>query len=310
MNKRLLFLYSGGGGIIRNGLRCLLDYPTNANMTKAYSNLTATGSGTSGTTSITASGTITNLIQAGEKLRIGGTDIYTVATASGTAITTVETLTATYNAGSAMALERISQWSDSSGYNNHATQATASKRPVYNPNQLNGKAVTTWDGANTLMLPSGLYSIANGDNTIFMITKRNSEAGTNIYLMQMTEAAALRQYLRFSLTAGQATYVNRQSDANQVTVTGLTNTNYQILRMQLSGTTQAIASNNGTAVTNTSGQYESGIDLAAIGSNAASSGNFLIGGIAKFLIYNRALSASEIAYNNKVLASETAITIA
>lgn len=79
-------------------------------ITKSYQNLAATGSGTIGTTTITASADQTNLIQAGEKLRIGGTDIYTVATVATTTITTVETLSNTYTAGSVLALIQVDQY--------------------------------------------------------------------------------------------------------------------------------------------------------------------------------------------------------
>lgn len=41
-----------------------------------------------------------------------------------------------------------SQWSDISGNNRHATQATKANQPTYTPDGLNGKPVLTFDGVN------------------------------------------------------------------------------------------------------------------------------------------------------------------
>jgi hypothetical protein len=306
-----VFLMYGDDGFAPttpSGLQLFLDSFDSSTITKTYTNLVATGSGTIGGTSITASGTITNLIQAGEKLRIGGTDIYTVATASGTAITTVETLTATYAALSPMALDRASQWNDKSGMGNHATQATALKRPVYNPAQLNGQAVLSFDGANTLILPAALYTIPNGPSTWFAVGKRNAESGVSNRLISLSKTALQRADISQGSTAGQIGFQSRSGAGAGVTSTGNTNTNYQIITGFRSGTTQSISVNNGTAVTNTNGSDEPGIDGGHIGSLGDTTA-YLTGGAAIFLLYNRALSAAEIVRVNRWLSQRTAIAI-
>lgn len=298
-----------GPPVILN-LSLWLDSFDSDTITKTYQNLAETGSGTIGTTTITASATVADKVQAGMKLRIGGTDIYTVSTVVTTAITTVETLSATYNAGTALALDRVSQWDDKSGYAYHATQATALKQMIYNPARLNSNAVVTGDGASGFSLPSGLFSIPNGDNTIFVVAKRGVESGTFVHLLEMAEAGSLRQVLRYSTVAGSVTFVNNTTGSSALTVAGLTNTNYQILMGGVSGTTQKLASNNATPSTNATAQYESGINSAGLGSNPAITSRWLIGDIAMVLIYNRALTGAEIISVNQWISARTAITIA
>src|SRR5882757_11063268 len=90
------------------GMNLWLDGNDTSTITKAYQNITPTGSGTSGTHTITASATMANLALIGNKFRIGGIDIYTISAISTVTITIVETLTATYAAGSALALDKES----------------------------------------------------------------------------------------------------------------------------------------------------------------------------------------------------------
>ena len=241
------------------------------------------------------------------KLRIGGTDIYTVSTVVTTTITTVETLSATYTAGSALALDRISQWNDKSGYDNHATQATVLKQPIYNPARLNGKAVATWDGATGFSLPSGLFSIPNGNNTIFIVARNIGTIA--IFLISMTESGASRQAI-VQPNATQINYVNTTTGAGLISLTGVTNSNPQIIMTQLSGTTQKVAVNNGAAVSNSNGSYENGINAAGLGASSTITTAFLTGDIAMVLIYNRALTDAEIISVNRWISARTAIIIA
>lgn len=296
------------------GLRLWLDANVST-ITKTYQNLSATGSGTSGSTTITASGSVANLVQPGMKLRIGGTDIYTVSTVVTTTITTVETLTATYNAGSAMALDRASQWNDLSGQGNHATQATALKQPVYNPNQSNSGAVLTFDGASTLALPSALYTIPSAANTIFVTAKQtvNGGGGVSARIVDMSEGGGtnFRYYISFSSTASTLIYANSTSGALTSSTGTSANTSFQIIMGQYDGgTNQGVAYNNGAQSVNNvgAGSAESGCDSAYIGS-ASDSGRYLTGAIKRILIWNRALSASEIIKVNRYCAALDAITL-
>jgi hypothetical protein len=60
-----------------------------------------------------------------------------------------------------------SQWSDISGNNRHATQATKENQPTYTPDGLNGKPVLTFDGVNDrLVTASTTLGITNSASLI------------------------------------------------------------------------------------------------------------------------------------------------
>lgn len=67
----------------------------------------------------------------------------------------------------------VSQWSDKSGNNVHATQTTANNRPVNTSQTLNGRAVMTFDGSNDIMSFTGT---ARTDETQFVVVRNNMVA--------------------------------------------------------------------------------------------------------------------------------------
>lgn len=200
----------------------------------------------------------------------------------------------------------ITQALDRSGNGNHTSvQGTSTKRPTWAAAQKNGRSTATFDGGDTLACPSALYAVPNGANTIFMVAKRNTEAGTAVYPFNISTGGVQRYYLRFNSVAGQVLFLNAAAGSGAVTATG-TNTNYQILMGRRSGTTQACAVNNGAEATNTSGTNVTDADGAYIGS-LADTGNYLIGGIGEILIYTKSLSTAEIAAVNNYLSKKWGI---
>jgi hypothetical protein len=291
------------------GLTAWIDYSDVNTITKAYGNISQTGSGTSGTTTITASSTVANIVQIGMKIRIGGTDIYTVSNVVTTTITTVETLSATYTAGSALALDQISQVNDKSGLGNNYTQSTNSKKPVYTPSILNSKPVAIFNGANVMAAPSGLFSLPNGGNTSFVVSKRNTETGAQQYITTLTAGGVARRHFRYAGTAGSIAFWNSNAaPGTEIAKTGNTNTNFNIIRGLRNGTTLTVAVNNGSAVSNTNGASASDVDGGYIGSLTDAS-SWLIGAVAEEIDYNRVLTAAEIIQVNRYLSAKYAITI-
>ena len=69
----------------------------------------------------------------------------------------------------------VSQWNDKSGNENHATQGSSSNQLTFVQNELNGKSVLSWDGADYMLLPSNLYSFPNGDSTIFAVVIKDAD---------------------------------------------------------------------------------------------------------------------------------------
>lgn len=186
----------------------------------------------------------------------------------------------------------VSQWNDKSGNGNDVTQGTGSAQPTTNVSTLNSKNVIDFDGNDTLVLPSALFTIPNGANTIFVVCKRNTETGSSEKIIGLSEAGSQRLLLDYGSVADAAFYQSRSASGDGATQSG-TNTSFTTFSCFRDGTTQSISRNGATASTNASGADEPGIDAGHIGSLAGSSA-FLIGSVAEVIIYDRALSATEI----------------
>ena len=86
-----------------------------------------------------------------------------------------------------------SQWSDISGNNRHATQATKAKQPTYTPDGLNGKPVLTFDGVDdffTMTSPVNADSVTLG--CVYRLGSKNANLGS--YLLGASTPLALVGY--------------------------------------------------------------------------------------------------------------------
>lgn len=278
------------------------------NVIKAYQTVTPTGTGTSGNSSFTASADCTTIIPVGAILTLGS-DSYTVTSVSTVTIGVTPNLITSY-AAQPIALDKVSQWSDLSGQGNHYTQGTTAVQPIYNPLIINStRPGISFVGAHNLIAPSGLYSIPNGDNTLFTVAYRATESGSQAYVFALTKAGSARYHFRFAGTAGNTAFWNSNAaPGTEVTRTGGTSTIPLISTSQRSGTTLQLQINNGTAGTNSNANSEAGIDAGSLGSFLGTTA-FLNGSIAEVILYNRALSAAENVQVCRILANEHAITI-
>lgn len=290
------------------GLQGFWDSTDSSSMTKAYVNITETATGTSGTTTITASGSVTNIIEAGMIIRVKGTDFYTVATVSTVTITTVETLSQNYVAD-AIALDKISQWNDKSGKGNHLTQAVSARQPTFNPTGKNSKGTLFFNGSNNFVMPSALFALANSDSTWFSIAKRNSETGGSNRLISMTEGGSTRLRQDYMATAGNVGFLSRTATTGGVAYTGSTNTDFNIIRGRHNGTTLASTVNNNTEVTTADGVNETGVDAGTVGSFNDGGTLGLLGTMGSISCYNRSLVPYELSVIEKNLSNIFAITI-
>lgn len=95
-----------------------------------WTNMSETASGSSGSDTITCSGTIDTFLSPGARVRLEGSDIYTIEAVSGADITILGTLSKAYS-GVVLAKETVSQWSDRSSAGNDAAQGTSARQPLY-----------------------------------------------------------------------------------------------------------------------------------------------------------------------------------
>jgi hypothetical protein len=63
----------------------------------------------------------------------------------------------------------VGSWSDKSGANAHAAQATSAKRPLYKTNIINGKPVLRPDGVDDAMAAALASAVSSGACTIYLV---------------------------------------------------------------------------------------------------------------------------------------------
>lgn len=204
----------------------------------------------------------------------------------------------------------VATWTDYSGNGYNATQGTAGKQPVCTANQLNGKKTLLFTAASsqTLALPSGINAIANGNNTWIVVAKRNTETAAANYIFSIVQAGvAVTNAIDFSASSGNIIYFS-SATAGTATKSGATNTNYQIISGRRTGTTLEVTYNNNTVASTTNGSNAPLSDTAFIGSNGGTL-QFLNGGIAEIIAYNRSLSNAELLQVDRYLSNKWGITI-
>ena len=204
----------------------------------------------------------------------------------------------------------IIQFLDRTGKGNHTTsQGTSTARMTRTTNQQNGLATAVADGGDYHHIPSGVYGLSAGNNTVFCVNNCTNEASVRYYVCATSAASVISLFLRSELTSGQVSYTTSGASGNRVTATGITKANYNIHTCKTTGTTQSISINNAAAVTNSSG---GAVKLAAtamtLGAFPSLSG-FLIGGIAELIMFDSALSAAEISAVNSYLSTKWGIAI-
>jgi len=158
-------------------------------------------------------------------------------------------------------------------------------------------------------LPSGLFSIPNGNNTLFVVSQRASESGNVETVINLSDGTALDYFFAYGATEGDALFKSRDGAGGTVTNGSNTLTNYNIFRGRRSGTTQALAVNGAAEVTNASGVSSAGIDSGDIG--AGNADNFMLtGNVGEIIIYNTSLSTANILLVETYLANKWGLTLA
>ncbi len=202
---------------------------------------------------------------------------------------------------------QVSQWDDKSGNGYHVTQGTGTNQPVTGETTTNGLNVL--DFVNDYFnIPSGLYSLAAGGNTVFIVSQKTAEDGAFDTLYNMRTGTTNKNFMLYSATAGAIDWRSNNAGSGTTSNTGNTNTNFQILRGRRSGVTQAVAVNGGAETTDSNGSDITGIDSAFIGTLTGAA-NFLEGSLAEILMYNRSLSTLEIAIVERYLSNKWGVAL-
>lgn len=201
----------------------------------------------------------------------------------------------------------ITQMLDRSGNGNDTgVQGTASARPTRTDNQINGLQAAVFDDSDYLDLPSALYTLPEGDSTIFTVVNRAVD-GVVDRIISFGVSGSTRLTLGYASTE-EALFVNNTSftEVRADADTGVDN----IITGFRSGTTQSISVNGGAATTDSNAVNGTGVNQGRIGVNPAADSNFLNGIFAELLIFNRALTSTEIDNINTYLSNKYNIGLA
>lgn len=107
----------------------------------------------------------------------------------------------------------VSQWNDKSGNGNNATQGTGANQPITGTRTVNGLNVLDFDGTNDFLnLPSGVFGLSSGDNTIFLVFATDVIM-TAQRLWLMTDSGSGRHTLQWG---GDSTFSTAASNSNVV----------------------------------------------------------------------------------------------
>ncbi len=200
-------------------------------LTYSTNGVTTTASGTVGTHTITTAANVSSALYPGGRIRllaaggasaasVMGADTYTIASVSGTTITTVEALTQTYGAGTSIYRGLVSEWTDKSTFANTATQSTQADMPVFiaggTGTGMNGRSILRFDGVSDMMSIADADSLDNTSGLSFFITYIQSVTnGTGSGLLSK----------RVSTAAADYSYTFYGSTSNSLTVDIVTNNN-------------------------------------------------------------------------------------
>jgi hypothetical protein len=200
----------------------------------------------------------------------------------------------------------VDEWRDKSGNSYHAT-ATTTLRPTTGTRTLNGKNVLDFDGTTDWMiLPSGLYAVPAGPNTLFSVyVSDNTGDATQELICGATAGNAIRYCTAF--TATTFTVINRTTSLALTSMADVRDTNPRASGLIRSGVniTPFVNGVKGTAGTNAEDFTCASL---FIGAQPNTGTNRFNGVMAEHIWYNSALSDADCNRVGAYLATEWGAT--
>lgn len=198
--------------------------------------------------------------------------------------------------GSITSAGAIASWTDQFNVGGAATQGSGANQPVCTANQQGGKNTLLFSGTKALILPSTLYTIPNGPNTVVAVSNC-TDVTAQRRIIQLADAGAGRLKLGYGAPDGGPnpviSYANNTNGLIGTVSATITNSNYTVSVGQYVGSNTSVEVNNSTPAVTANGNNVPSITSGAIGATAALAAP-LIGGIAELILWNRALSTAEI----------------
>jgi len=210
----------------------------------------------------------------------------------------------------------ITTWPDMSGNGYDATQATASAKPVFKTNILNGKPVVRANGSKSMFLSSGLDMLRKAPGvTIFAVAKLDAVGADSQYIFYAARGGgdAPRAALCYHNSVFALRYRRLDSDSTSTLSGAAADTDWHIHGALLDFSTgfsgiyiDAAESNTGSPSTGLFSDTSS----SAIAIFSDDHSNYRWNGdIAEIIVYNTALSADDIQKINKYLSQKYGIAL-
>lgn len=187
----------------------------------------------------------------------------------------------------------VTSWTDSSGNNRHATEATIP--PALIANVANSKPVVRWDVGERLVVPATLLSAIATANHVYTIHIVYDNVTTGAYVTLFdTPLRHMSLWLaRNPPGAGSISYTGLGGASGAATL-AVPNDGLQILSLQAAttgagNTTLEINGGVGTSLANKTATHS---EAWSLGYNPSGGGSNFAGDIAEVIVYNASLSAA------------------
>lgn len=195
--------------------------------------------------------------------------------------------------------DKVSQWLDLSGNNNHALQSEENRKPIYKTNIIKNKSIVRFDGTKSLLANNSNSLNITPNITIIAVAKPNITDNGHRRILIKGHTAWSEPYYFYSLWS-HSSYLGFGININgarkwAIYNGGITSNNVYILSGRYDGARQQWYVNGSLIGSrNQSGNMSINNQPLRIGSTQASPGStWFKGDIAEILIYNRALSDTE-----------------
>lgn len=202
------------------------------------------------------------------------------------------------------AMNAVSQWNDKSGNGNHLTQSVGLYQPLTGVRENNGKNALLFNGNSALKIPSSLYGITQGNNTIMAVFKSDT-GGTEGVVMGSNGHNGL---FRWGLRIISSDYEANSADSYNPVLLGLSGDTLSHIGMMSRNGSDLAISIDGANISSSSNGASTTLQNAHIGANSNASGLFLNGLICEILIFDYQLSSATINQVGRYLGQKWGIT--
>ena len=188
----------------------------------------------------------------------------------------------------------LTTWTDSSPNNNDASQSSATLKPLYKTNILNGKPVIRFDGTDDYMNVSAITGVdwSDGEKALIMVVKCNtaesnffSVGSANYQTWQLQSSPTNNYFQRLASSNG--------SSWNEDNVGDVALDAFKIVSIIGDGSTEKAYVNGVLQFTDTHGAFSLNNSDIKIGAHYSLAPYMLDGDIAEILVGNKCLSDTE-----------------